>query len=287
MRAEPEERVAQSEPTPRSMTPYIIAGALVLAGIVGWLLMSGGEDEPAPTTPAPTAAKAPEFSLAPDIPTVQPEEPPATEGPPVAEVPEEPEPTAEEFDKALSASLQSATQSDMFGQLLQSNNLFQRATALIDALSNGTVLRKFMPLPAVKGDFAVLEEDDQPVINTAGYARFDPYVDAVVALDTDMLVAVFHNYRGQFEAAYSALGMQGEDFDNALIRMLDRVLLTPELTAAIFLKQESVMYTYADPRLEALDDLQKQLMRMGPDNIRRIKTKARELRRALLQPSPE
>jgi hypothetical protein len=42
------------------------------------------------------------------------------------------------------------------------------------------------------------------------------------------------------------------------------------------------MYRYADPQLEELVPLQKQLLRMGPENIRRIKLQARALREGLL-----
>jgi hypothetical protein len=42
------------------------------------------------------------------------------------------------------------------------------------------------------------------------------------------------------------------------------------------------MYKYADPQLEELTPMQKQLLRMGPDNIRRIKEQARALREGLL-----
>ena len=37
-------------------------------------------------------------------------------------------------------------------------------------------------------------------------------------------------------------------------------------------------YKYADDRLESLNEPQKQLLRTGPDNMRRIKAKLRELK---------
>jgi hypothetical protein len=43
-----------------------------------------------------------------------------------------------------------------------------------------------------------------------------------------------------------------------------------------------VVYVYADPALEILPALQKQLLRVGPDNLRRIKQQARVLREGLL-----
>ncbi len=41
------------------------------------------------------------------------------------------------------------------------------------------------------------------------------------------------------------------------------------------------MYTFADDSYESLPAAQKQLLRMGPDNIQRVKDKLREIRRAL------
>jgi hypothetical protein len=60
------------------------------------------------------------------------------------------------------------------------------------------------------------------------------------------------------------------------------VLATPEIEEPIALTRKSVMYKYADPQLEQLTPMQKQLLRMGPDNIRRIKEQARALRAGLL-----
>ena len=53
---------------------------------------------------------------------------------------------------------------------------------------------------------------------------------------------------------------------------IDRALATPEIEGGVTLVQPQVYYEYADPRLEQLDPLQKQLLRMGPENMARIKT---------------
>jgi len=44
-----------------------------------------------------------------------------------------------------------------------------------------------------------------------------------------------------------------------------------------------VNYKFADPSLEALSPLQKQLVRMGPTNTKRVQDKAKEIRGALLK----
>ena len=48
------------------------------------------------------------------------------------------------------------------------------------------------------------------------------------------------------------------------------------------LTRKSFMYQDTDAQLEELVPLQKQLLRMGPENIRRIKLQARALREGLL-----
>ena len=72
------------------------------------------------------------------------------------------------------------------------------------------------------------------------------------------------------------------DFDNAVVRTLDLILATPEIGEPIALKPKSTKYIYADPALESLSDVQKQLLRMGPDNVRRIKQQAQSVRTGLL-----
>ena len=48
------------------------------------------------------------------------------------------------------------------------------------------------------------------------------------------------------------------------------------------LEETVAAYQYADPELESLSAAQKQLLRMGPDNMRRIQTTLRALRRELI-----
>ena len=40
-------------------------------------------------------------------------------------------------------------------------------------------------------------------------------------------------------------------------------------------------FEFDDPRLEALSSVEKQLLRLGPDNLERVQTKAAELAAAL------
>jgi hypothetical protein len=56
------------------------------------------------------------------------------------------------------------------------------------------------------------------------------------------------------------------------------MIAAPEQAGPIALVQEKVMYEFADPRLEALPVGQKMLIRMGPENAKKVKARLREIR---------
>jgi hypothetical protein len=219
--------------------------------------------------------------------------------PPAADIPPRPEPVATvvlespaqpvvalpalaDSDALVREQLAAAGARSPLDRLLQQQNLIQQGAALIDGFSRGVVLRKLLPIDSPAQAFSVLEQDGQLLMNPAGYARFDELVAAVAALDTAVLMDTFHTLRPLYEEAFGQLGLSPAGFDNAVIRMLDRILATPEIEGPIALTRKSVLYRYADPQLEELVPLQKQLLRMGPENIRRIKLQARALREGLL-----
>ena len=68
-----------------------------------------------------------------------------------------------------------------------------------------------------------------------------------------------------------------------LLSAIDELLDTPEVPVPIEVYSDSVMYKYTDERLENLDGPQKQLLRTGPDNMRRIKAKLREIKALIEQ----
>ncbi len=202
-----------------------------------------------------------------------------------AEAPVEPVPTLPalaESDAMVREQLSAAGVGVELGRLEQQQNLIQQGVALIDGFSRGLVLRKLLHIAPPKEAFSALEQDEQVFMNPAGYSRYNGYAEAIARLDIAVLVNNFHTMRRLYEQAYGQLGLNPDDFDNAVIRMFDHVLATPEIEEPIAITRQSVMYQYADPQLEQMTPMQKQLLRMGPDNIRRIKEQARTLRAGLL-----
>ena len=294
MRIDPEDRQSHEERLSNSegeRTPsrHIAVTAVVIIAVIG--IGAGiyfSTEKSAPTIvdePAPAIVRADEpppvakMPPAPDIPDPTPT--PAPEPLPEA-APAEPEITLQSSDQELRALLAPTATATLVAQALETDDLVQRSAGMIDGFSRGLMPRKALPLAPPKKAFSTVEVDGLTYIDPTSYARYDSYAQAIDSLDVDLLVSTFHRYRHLLEQAYSGFGYSAEDMDNALIRSLDYILATPEPSEPAALKRKEAIFQYADPQLEQLTALQKQLLRMGPENSAKIKRQARALRQGLL-----
>jgi len=185
-------------------------------------------------------------------------------------------------DSMLRQELAATGTDSIMSKLMSNEHPINVSAAFIDGLGRGVILKKLLPGDPPKQAFSVVEEDEVIYISPSSYQRYDSYTDILTALDSKRLVSSFHALRPIYEQAFQYLGLDPGDFDNTIIRALDQVLATPDIIEPIALQPKSVVYIFADPALENLPPVQKQLLRMGPDNISRIKQQARALREGLL-----
>ena len=118
-------------------------------------------------------------------------------------------------------------------------------------------------------------------MEASSYTRFDAAITAFVALDTDQAVGLYKLLSPLLQQAYAEIGFRDAEFEQALIKAIDAVLSAPEIEGPFQLVKPSVMYLYADTRLEELANMNKQLIRLGPENSARLKAKLREFKQAL------
>ncbi len=60
-------------------------------------------------------------------------------------------------------------------------------------------------------------------------------------------------------------------------RAIVELLKVPVVEGEVALRMSGIGYAFADPRLEGLSPPQKQLLRMGPENVKAIQGKLREI----------
>jgi hypothetical protein len=137
---------------------------------------------------------------------------------------------------------------------------------------------KVRSMQPVRGAFQVVHDGDAITIAAGNAARYTPYVQMLEKVDAKQLAGVYLRFYPLFQQAYEELGYPKAYFNDRLVGAIDHLLVTPEVAGPLLLKQPKVLYEFADPQLEALSAGQKAMIRMGPDNARRVKAKLRVLR---------
>jgi len=226
------------------------------------------------------ATTEPEPEPEPSPAAVEPDEP---EQAAMAEPQPEPEPVQEPqlpaLDESTPTVLQTLDTSGVVIQPLKSSQLVRDAVVIIDNLRNGTLVRDRTIVQRPDGRFQVMEIDGELYIDERSYQRYDALVDWFVSIEEQALIENYELFKPLMQQAYGEIGYPDADFTDAMLEAIDVLLATPVPETLVQVKDDEVMYTYADPAYEGLPPAQKQLLRMGPDNIKRIKQKLRDIRR--------
>lgn len=134
-------------------------------------------------------------------------------------------------------------------------------------------LKTLGPIPR----FRPSEKRDTLFVDPASYRRFDHYAEAVAALDARGAARLYSTLEPRIRDAYARQGGRGADFDPVLEQAIIEMLRVPVIEGNVELVPHGVAYGYADQRLQGLSAAQKQLLRMGPQNVRRVQEKLREI----------
>ncbi len=111
-------------------------------------------------------------------------------------------------------------------------------------------------------------------------------VGVVRKLDMKQVADVYLRFYPLFQSSYRDLGYPNGYFNDRLVQVIDSLLATPQPAGPVELTRPNVMYTFADPTLEALPAGQKLLLRMGPNNEAAVKAKLKELRAIVVATAP-
>ncbi len=195
-----------------------------------------------------------------------------------------PLPALDESDVPLHDALGDVMGKQAVDRIFKPELLVRHIVVSIDNLSRRHMAVELRPTKPLAGAFIATGNDQQGTIDVANFQRYVPYVQAVQAIDTKRLAALYVRFYPLFQQAYQSLGYPNGYFNDRLIVAIDNLLATPEVSLRdIALVRPNVMYQFADPKLEQLSAGQKLLLRVGPQNAAIIEAKLRELRAEISQ----
>lgn len=258
------------------ITAIVLGIALILAlqfrhSLLDWF----GWNEPPPTIEPQLTLVAPEPAPVPQLVTPLPALPVDGE----VEAPE-PLPDLGASDDFVREQLEAFTAPETW---LSQTELARRLAVVLNATASGSLPRSQLQFLMPEQGFPVQPVGDDGkafLLDTAGYARFEPVLDAMLSVPPSVMASSFAVIEPLLQSATAELGEQRQ-VRELLNLALQQVLSTPVLDQKIVLKRPSVAYEFADPELEALSDLQKQLLRMGPEALQKIQDFARRTAQAL------
>lgn len=248
--------------------------ALLGAGIGAYYFFQRRPAE-APLAPGPLSPLPPAPSMAPGAP------------PPGKEVPFVSVPHLRESDEWLRAEAKELSAKPGLVQWLKASDLIRRITAAVDNISHGLSPWRHLKFLGPGKAISVVRKGDQIYLDPRSYRRYDRIADVFCSLDTAGTVRIFRLAKPLFQEAYRELGYPNRNFQETLLWALKELLSTPVVEGQIALKEAVVTYSILDEDLEDLSDAQKHLLRMGPQNMRKVQKKLREMALALGVPEGE
>lgn len=262
--------------------PPVIAGALI--GV--WQYMSHRPPKTEPDA-APSANTQP--AAGPEISPLPPVSPvggaPTAAALPRPAVPPVPAPPVKTLAEAMALFPELANQifpPDRIADWLRQSDLLRRIVASVDCMATGASPKGQLTFLAPTEAYRAEQKADRRWYASAANAlRTRAAIETFCLAKPEAVAAAYTRLEPVFDQLYRDIGYPDARFRDALA-LASRVLLTapiPDQEPA--LTRSGTLYFYADPKLEALYPAQKQLLRLGVDDARRIQKQVLALAQAL------
>ncbi len=173
-----------------------------------------------------------------------------------------------------------------FAAWLVTDDLMHRFVQSVNLVAGGYSPRDELSFLGPQQPFVVDREGEQLVITYGSFHRFDLVAEVFESVNTQSAAKLYAQLAPLARETHKEVSWFAPEFDVRLAEAIDHLIETPIPSTAMTVERGAVTYAFADPSLEALTPAQKQLLRMGPHNARRIQGKLLEIRDALGFGSP-
>jgi hypothetical protein len=190
-------------------------------------------------------------------------------------------PALDASDTFVKTLVQALSESPAVMTWLSTKGLIRNFTVVVANIADGVTPAAHLKVLRPSGSFRTIEGNRHSFVDPRGYGRYSTIADAIASVDPARAAKLYATLKPRIEEAHRELGSPDASFDRTLERAIVVLLKTPIVTDAIRLKPKGIGYAFADVRLESLTAAQKQLLRMGPRNVRIVKERLRWIAMAL------
>jgi hypothetical protein len=269
----PDYELLQTEGQPLDLPPprrppgvwMIVAGLLVAAAIAAYVAF-GGRTRPAHVTTGAARVEVPQ----------PPAQPLGGNAAPIAL------PPLDQTDSLVRDLVKQLTANPRVAAWLTTQGLIRNFVVVVSNVAEGKTPAGQLRVLHPSAGFHVVERGGDAYIDPRSYERYDGLAAAAASIDPAGAARLYATLKPRIEEAYRDLGMPDTPFDRTLERAIVLLLETPIVDDPVEAEpQGGVGYRFAAPKLEALPAAQKQLLRMGPRNVRTIQSSLRAVALAL------
>ncbi|PCI73017.1 MAG: hypothetical protein COB20_16465, partial [SAR86 cluster bacterium] len=162
-------------------------------------------------------------------------------------------------------------------RVLADEQLIRSIVVFVDNISRGEFPQTSLPYKRMGQEMSVRNIDENLFVMEANaHDRFNQLIDTFVAVDTAQAMILYRTLQPLFQQASAEIGSRNVNFDDTLRSAINAVLRSPNVEGPYQLVKPSVMFLYADANIENMEEMQKQLIRIGPENTGRLKAKLRQ-----------
>ena len=162
---------------------------------------------------------------------------------------------------------------------LTTDGLIRNFTVVVENVAAGRTPSGRLRVLKPAEPFAVADAGGTVVVDPRSYARYNGIAAAAASVDPQGAARLYAMLKPRIEEAWAEIGTG--PFDRALETAIVKLLEVPAPDGEIALVPKGGVFHYNDTRIERLTQAQKQLVRMGPRNVRTVQQSLRNIALAL------
>lgn len=162
-------------------------------------------------------------------------------------------------------------------QWLNFDQLIRRYMQIANDFAQGQRVTKHVSFLRQDEAFTVQQGENGLIIAPKSFRRYNVLAETIQAINAKSAAATYIKLRPLLLQVFAEFAYPKDvSMESIIKKAAGEIIAAPVLEGDIYVTRPSMYYKYADPSLEALSPVKKQMLRMGAENTKIIQNKCRE-----------